>query len=108
MKKFWALFFMFWPLVAVWAFVVSPGYNWWFPYNLPSATPVGSQIDDLFYLILVIVAVVFVESGPAVEDPPSRVGVDRIVVADHERRCDPEGAQGLRPTVGLSLRGRPT
>lgn len=60
MKKFWAVFFMFWPIVAVWAFLVSPRYNWWFPYNLPSATPLGEQIDDLFYLILVIVAVVFI------------------------------------------------
>lgn len=60
MKKFWAIFFMFWPIVAIWSFIVSPSYNWWFPYNNPSATPIGAQIDDLFYLILVIVAVTFV------------------------------------------------
>jgi len=59
-KKFWALFFMFWPLVAIWSFVVAPGNNWWFPYNNPSATPLGAQIDDLFYLILVIVTVTFI------------------------------------------------
>ncbi len=34
--------------------------NWWFPGNRPSATPIGAQIDDLFYLILVIVTVVFI------------------------------------------------
>lgn len=60
MKKFWAMFFMFWPLVAIWSFVVAPAYHWWFPYNLSSATPLGGQIDDLFYLILVIVTVTFV------------------------------------------------
>lgn len=60
MKKFWTFFFMFWPLVAIWSFVVAPGRNWWFPYNNPSATPLGGHIDDLFYLILVIVAITFV------------------------------------------------
>lgn len=60
MRKFWAIFFMFWPLVAIWSFAVAPGYNWWFPYNNPSATPLGGHIDDLFYLILVIVAITFV------------------------------------------------
>jgi cytochrome c oxidase subunit 2 len=59
-KKFWALFFMFWPIVAVWSFWVAPARKWWFPYNNPSATPIGGQIDDLFYLILVIVGVTFV------------------------------------------------
>ncbi|MFQ5732660.1 MAG: cytochrome c oxidase subunit II [Planctomycetaceae bacterium] len=60
MKKIWALFFMVWPIVAIWSFVVARARNWWFPYNHPSATPLGAQIDDLFYLILVIVAVVFI------------------------------------------------
>ncbi len=60
MKKFWALFFMFWPLVAIWACAFASANNWWFPYNHPSANPLGGQIDDLFNLILFIVAVVFV------------------------------------------------
>lgn len=60
MKKFWAIFFMFWPIVAIWSCVVAPARGWWFPYNLTSATPIGEQIDDLFYLILIIVAVTFV------------------------------------------------
>jgi cytochrome c oxidase subunit II len=59
-KKLWPIFFMFWPIIAILSFVVAPYYHWWFPYNHPSATPIGGQIDDLFYLILVIVTVTFV------------------------------------------------
>ncbi len=58
MKKFWCLFFLFWPIVAVLAFVIAPSRQWWFPG--PAASPLGSQIDDLFYLILTIVSVTFV------------------------------------------------
>ncbi len=58
MKKFWCLFFIFWPIVAIIIFWISPGMNWWFPGE--SYSPLGAQIDDLFYLILWIVAVVFV------------------------------------------------
>ena len=58
MKKFWCFFFLFWPVIAILAFVVAPARNWWFPG--PAASPLGSQIDDLFYLILVIVTVTFV------------------------------------------------
>ncbi|MCC7422305.1 MAG: cytochrome c oxidase subunit II [Planctomycetaceae bacterium] len=58
MKKFWCLFFIFWPLVAALSFIVAPARGWWFPG--PAASPLGSQIDDLFYLILVIVSVTFV------------------------------------------------
>ena len=60
MKKLWALFFMIWPIIGVISFAVSPARNWWFPYNNPSATPLGEQIDSLFYLILYIVAITFV------------------------------------------------
>lgn len=60
MKRLWAVFFMIWPILAILAFVVAPHWNWWFPYNLGSATPLGSQIDDLFFLILVIVTITFV------------------------------------------------
>ncbi len=58
MRKFWALFFMFWPAVAVVVFAISPSRNWWFPG--PSYTPLGERIDDLFYLILWLTGVVFV------------------------------------------------
>ena len=65
MKKFWAFFFFFWPVVTLYLCWVAPSYDWWFPKNpaMPdsyqAASPLGRQIDDLFYLILVIVAVVF-------------------------------------------------
>ena len=60
MKKFWALFFFFWPAVAFWACWVAPSedYRWWFPG--PAMSPLGERIDDLFYMILYIVATVFV------------------------------------------------
>ena len=58
MKKFWALFFYFWPIVALWVCWVSPGRNWWFPGEAMS--PLGGRIDGLFYLILGIVTVVFI------------------------------------------------
>lgn len=51
---------MIWPIIAVWSFWYAPNFNWWFPYNNDSATPLGTQIDDLFYMILIIVAVTFV------------------------------------------------
>jgi cytochrome c oxidase subunit 2 len=57
-KKFWALFFWFWPLVALWVCAIAPQNNWWFP--SPPLSSLGHQIDGLFYLILIIVAVTFV------------------------------------------------
>jgi cytochrome c oxidase subunit 2 len=57
-NKFWCFLFIAWPIVAIAVCVVSPGRGWWFPGE--SASPLGDQIDELFYLILVIVAVVFV------------------------------------------------
>lgn len=57
-NKFWPIFFMFWPILAIVSFVISPGMNWWFPG--PAMSPLGEQIDNLFYLILVIVSVTFV------------------------------------------------
>jgi len=57
-KKLWALFFFFWPLVALIVCWIAPDRGWWFPSEAKS--PLGSRIDDLFYLILVIVTVVFI------------------------------------------------
>jgi len=57
-RKFWALFFMFWPVVAVVSFAISPAMGWWFPG--PSYTPLGEQIDDLFYLILWLTSIIFI------------------------------------------------
>lgn len=79
-KKFWSAFFVFWPILAVAICLVAPGYRWWFPpnpagsdpvavadaiesggeYDYVSASPLGEQIDDLFYLILIIVTIVFI------------------------------------------------
>lgn len=58
MKKFWALFFFFWPAVALYACWIAPSRGWWFPSD--AMTPLGERIDGLFYLILGIVAVVFI------------------------------------------------
>ena len=58
MRKFWCSFFIFWPIAAVIYSVVSPQFNWWFPG--PSVTELGQRIDNLFYLILIIVTAVFV------------------------------------------------
>ncbi|NQV23286.1 MAG: cytochrome c oxidase subunit II [Rhodopirellula sp.] len=49
---------MFWPILAIVSFVIAPGMGWWFPG--PAMSPLGQQIDNLFYLILVIVTVTFV------------------------------------------------
>lgn len=58
MNRFWCLFFMAGAVAAVVSFAVSPALGWWFPG--PSLSPLGAQIDDLFYLILVITAVTFI------------------------------------------------
>ncbi len=58
MKKFWALFFIFWPLVALYVCWIAPERNWWFPGEAKS--PIGVRIEGLFYLILAIVTVVFI------------------------------------------------
>ncbi|MCH8830840.1 MAG: cytochrome c oxidase subunit II [Planctomycetes bacterium] len=60
MNRLWCVFFMIWPVLAIWCVWIAPGQNWWFPYNLEAATTLGLQIDGLFYLILVIVTVVFI------------------------------------------------
>ncbi|HRA86681.1 MAG TPA: cytochrome c oxidase subunit II [Planctomycetaceae bacterium] len=58
MKKFWALFFFFWPTVAIYACLIAPSRGWWFPG--PPMSRTGVQIDGLFYLILIIVTITFV------------------------------------------------
>lgn len=58
MKWFWCVFFMFWPIVAIVFCWVAPSYGWWFPSE--AASPLGSRIDDLFYMILVITTIVFI------------------------------------------------
>lgn len=58
MKKFWALFFYFWPAVALYVCWISPDRGWWFPGE--AKTQMGVRIEGLFYLILGIVTVVFI------------------------------------------------
>ncbi|GAB5440532.1 MAG: cytochrome c oxidase subunit II [Fuerstiella sp.] len=58
MKKFWALFFFFWPILTLYVCWIAPGRDWWFPSDAMS--PLGERIDDLFYMILGIVTVVFI------------------------------------------------
>ena len=60
MKRFWCSFFIFWPIVAVLSCLFAPQRNWWFPGNREASNPLGTQIDDLFYLILDITTIVFI------------------------------------------------
>ena len=64
MKRFWCLFFMFWPVATVILCWMAPGLNWWFPLGPTgdgaAMSPLGERIDDLFYMILIITAVTFV------------------------------------------------
>lgn len=58
MKRFWCLFFMFWPLLAVYLCWIAPERGWWFP--TAAMSPLGQRIDDLFYMILIVTTVTFV------------------------------------------------
>ncbi len=61
MGKFWAVFFSASAAIAVALCWFAPDYGWWFPHNnAPAMSTIGKQIDDLFYLILVIVSVTFI------------------------------------------------
>ena len=87
MKKFWACFFIFWPILAVVLCLMAPSQQWWFPpthgldiretatgdelreqlaqASYVAGTPLGQQIDDLFYLINWIVTAVFIGTQAA-------------------------------------------
>jgi cytochrome c oxidase subunit 2 len=58
MKRFWCLFFMFWPLLAVYLCWIAPERGWWFP--SAAMSPLGQRIDDLFYMILIVTTVTFI------------------------------------------------
>ncbi len=58
MAKSWCIFFIFWPTLALAVCWMAPAWGWWFPGD--AASTLGARIDDLFYLILIIVSVVFV------------------------------------------------
>ena len=58
MRQQWWIFFLLWPLIAIGWCLASPALDWWFP--SAAMSPLGKQIDDLFYLILWIVTIVYI------------------------------------------------
>lgn len=68
MKYFWVAFFIAWPIVAVAACLASPAAGLWFPpqelglagSTFQSPSPIGRDIDRLFYVILWITGIAFV------------------------------------------------
>ena len=60
MGKFWAVFFVLTAVVAVGVSWFSPQLGWWFPGDGQAHSTLGKRIDDLFYMIMVIVSVTFI------------------------------------------------
>jgi len=58
--RFWAAFFVLAAVITVAISWVSPSMHWWFPVDGHAHSSLGKRIDDLFYLILVIVSVTYV------------------------------------------------
>lgn len=58
--RFWTLVFVIVAAAALAACAVAPAYNLWFPGSGEALSTIGSRIDHLFYVILVVIAVVFV------------------------------------------------
>lgn len=58
MGRFWCLFFLIWPIIAIVWCLAAPSMGWWF-YS-PAMSPIGEEIDGLFYLILGIVTVTYI------------------------------------------------
>lgn len=69
MRRFWAIFFIFWPILALYVSWKAPEWNWWFPTTVnPAGTseaPLGQRIDDLFHMILYVTTVVFIGTQAA-------------------------------------------
>lgn len=63
MNKFWLSLFIGWPILAIAWCVASPYYDIWFPG--PAMSPMGEQIDNLFYMINIIVTVTFIGTNVA-------------------------------------------
>ena len=63
--KLWSLFFMFSAVIAVALCWFAPDWNWWFPGDGKAHSTLGGKIDDLFHLILIIVAVTFIGTQAA-------------------------------------------
>ncbi|WP_459555628.1 cytochrome c oxidase subunit II [Lacunimicrobium album] len=60
MSRLWCLFFMFWPVLALYICWVAPTLGWGFPGDGVSDSPIGKRIDHLFWLIMAITTGVFV------------------------------------------------
>ena len=65
MGKFWAVFFTLTSVIIFIVSWISPAMHWWFPGDGNAYSTLGGKIDDLFYLILVIVSVTFVGTSAA-------------------------------------------
>ena len=65
MGRFWAVFFILTAVVTFAVSWISPSMHWWFPGDGLAYSTLGAKIDDLFYLILVIVSVTFVATNAA-------------------------------------------
>lgn len=63
MRRFWPLFFLAWPIIAIVWSAYAPYCGWWF--HMPAQSPLGQEIDNLFYLILIIVTTVFIGTNLA-------------------------------------------
>jgi cytochrome c oxidase subunit 2 len=63
--KFWAVFFTLTSVIIFGVTWISPAMHWWFPGDGKAYSTLGGKIDDLFYLILVIVSVTFVGTTAA-------------------------------------------
>lgn len=63
--KFWAVFFTLTSVIIFAVSWISPAMHWWFPGDGNAYSTLGGKIDDLFYLILVIVSVTFVGTSAA-------------------------------------------
>ncbi|MBL4883933.1 MAG: cytochrome c oxidase subunit II [Planctomycetaceae bacterium] len=56
----WLLFFLAWPILALIISALTPALNWGFPGDGASDSPLGDEIDHLYYLILVLTVIVFI------------------------------------------------
>jgi cytochrome c oxidase subunit 2 len=63
-RRFWAVFFIGFAVLAFWVSWKSPQWGWWFPTTVnsdgSSNAPLGRRIDDLFHLILYVTTVTFI------------------------------------------------
>lgn len=75
MGRFWALFFSLTAVIICVVSYVAPAslgaggapivQNWWFPGDGRAYSTLGGKIDDLFYMIMIIVTVTFIGTNAA-------------------------------------------